>query len=99
VPGALDLICEHPLVPRAHAGLAARLNLAALGHVTPQRVGLLVVQDPDAVGASHAQPRAARGATTTATRTTTAIIIIPPVITTGTSNAIFLGHLEWKLLF
>jgi hypothetical protein len=57
VPGALDGAGQHPLVPGARAGLAARPDLSVIGDETAKHVGLLVVDADTLVCAELARLR------------------------------------------
>lgn len=70
VPGALDCERKLALVPRACAGLAARLYLSALRNETAQLVWLLVVDVIDLVDAERADLATATTATATASAPT-----------------------------
>jgi len=54
--GAFDGFGHHPLVLGAGARLAARSDLAALGDVTAQQVGLFVVYGVNLLGAELTDP-------------------------------------------
>ena len=54
MPGALDSGRQHALAFRANTGLAARLDLPAVGHVPAEPVDVLVVDVLDAVYAEAA---------------------------------------------
>jgi len=54
VPRALDGFGDHALMFGASAGLAARADLAPLGDVAAEQIGLLVVERPNLLGAKLA---------------------------------------------
>jgi hypothetical protein len=60
VPGALEGDCQLALVPGARTGLAARLDLGALGQVAAEAVDLLVVTVLSAQNAQTLRRRRSR---------------------------------------
>jgi hypothetical protein len=82
MPGALDGSCQGTLVFGADTGLAPGLDLPAVGHVSAEPIGILVVNELDvidaeaadlstAVVARSAAPAAESAATTTTARSST----------------------------
>jgi len=73
MPRAFDRDGQHALMPRARADLAARFDLAALGHVTAQLIGLFIVNRFDLGFAERAH---ARGADSKSSAALTAITVV-----------------------
>src|SRR3954471_12760658 len=86
VTGALQGDGEHALVPGARAGLATRLDLAAVGNVATQLARVLVIDLVDLVDAERTDaPATETAATATGTAPRT---VIATSATTATTAAI-----------